>query len=63
VKEDLNHGGGELWRLLLHGITQEMEENKTRVVEWGERKRRRKWRRNKEEACMRTIAIDSECNL
>jgi hypothetical protein len=22
VREDLNHGGGELWQLLLHGITQ-----------------------------------------
>jgi hypothetical protein len=22
VREDLNHDGGELWQLLLHGITQ-----------------------------------------
>jgi hypothetical protein len=37
---------------------------KTKQERWneGERRRRRKWR-NKEEACMRTMVIGSECNL
>jgi hypothetical protein len=33
VGKDLNYGGGKLWQLLLHGVTQEMEENKTKVKE------------------------------